>query len=110
MKVKTKSNYTYITVKKDTKSDFFLEFKEKMTTFDNKHLILDLLEVSDFTDEEVDFLKSYALKSRENGTSFVVMSEILDAGALEGEINVVPTLTEAEDFIEMEAIERELGF
>ncbi len=110
MEVEKRSNYTYINVKKSTKNDFLLHLKEKFITFVDEHLILDLSNITHFTEKEVFLLKEFALKSRENGTSFVVISDVLDAGILEGKLNVVPTLNEAEDFVEMEAIERELGF
>ncbi len=110
MKVEKKEKYTYIKIEKSTKNDFFLDFTKKISTFVDEHLILDLSNITDFAEKEVLLLKEFALKSRENGTSFVVISDVLDAGILEGELNVVPTLTEAEDFVEMEAIERELGF
>ncbi len=110
MEIEKKSNYTYINLKKNTKNSFFLDFKEKYTIFGDEHLIINLLAINEFSDENILFLKEYARISRENGTSFVVISNVLDAGALEEELNVVPTFTEAEDFVEMESIERELGF
>ncbi len=110
MIVEKKASFTYVRVEKFKKNDFFSDFSKKMSTFVDEHLILDLLEVTSFADEELFLLKGQALKSKENGTSFVVISDVLDAGVLEEKLNVVPTLTEAKDFVEMEAIERELGF
>ena len=51
-----------------------------------------------------------ASTKKENSTSFVIIVRSLDIDALPEEINVVPTLQEAEDILEMENIERELGF
>ena len=42
--------------------------------------------------------------------SFVVICNGIDIDDVPDEINVVPTLQEAEDVLEMEAIERDLGF
>jgi hypothetical protein len=47
---------------------------------------------------------------KENGTSFVIIIKSLDIDALPEAINVVPTLQEAKDILEMENIERALGF
>ena len=42
--------------------------------------------------------------------SFVIVNNALDTDILPNEIMVVPTLLEAQDVIEMEEIERDLGF
>jgi hypothetical protein len=47
---------------------------------------------------------------KEVNKSFVVVTNSLNANELPEEIMIVPTLQEAEDIIEMEEIERELGF
>ena len=47
---------------------------------------------------------------RENGTSFVIVCKDIDIDEIPDEINVVPTFTEALDILEMDAIERDLGF
>ena len=47
---------------------------------------------------------------RQNGTSFVIIFEGIDIDEIPDEINVVPTFTEALDILEMDAIERDLGF
>ena len=47
---------------------------------------------------------------RENGTSFVLICKGIDIDEIPEEISVVPTITEAVDILEMDAIERDLGF
>ena len=42
--------------------------------------------------------------------SFVIVSSIIDIDATPEELTIVPTLQEAFDIIEMEEIERDLGF
>ena len=49
-------------------------------------------------------------QKKENGTSFVVVNSEIDVDDFPDNFNIVPTLREAEDVLEMEAIERELGF
>ena len=51
-----------------------------------------------------------ATQKKENGTSFVIVNSAIDIDDFPESFNVTPTLQEAEDVIEMEAIERELGF
>jgi hypothetical protein len=47
---------------------------------------------------------------RENNTSFVIICQGIDIDDIPDEINVTPTFTEALDILEMDAIERDLGF
>ena len=49
-----------------------------------------------------------ANEKRENGTSFVVIVNGIDIDDIQDEINIVPTLTEAIDILEMDIIERDL--
>jgi hypothetical protein len=51
-----------------------------------------------------------AEQKKENGTSFVVIYKTINIDDLPDNFNIVPTLIEAEDILEMEAMERELGF
>ena len=51
-----------------------------------------------------------AEQKKENGTSFVVLNSSVNADDFAENLNIVPTLQEAEDILEMETIERELGF
>ena len=47
---------------------------------------------------------------KQNGASFVLICSEINIDAIPDEINVVPTFTEAIDILEMDAIERDLGF
>ena len=47
---------------------------------------------------------------KENGTSFVIVNSNINIDDFPENFNIVPTLQEAEDILEMEAIERELEF
>ena len=51
-----------------------------------------------------------AEQKKENGTSFVVLNSSVNADDFDENLNIVPTLQEAQDILEMENIERELGF
>lgn len=51
-----------------------------------------------------------AEEKQQNGTSFVIVNSVIDIDNFPENLNIVPTLQEAEDILEMEAIERELGF
>ena len=55
-------------------------------------------------------LSKIAAAKKEQGTSFVIVSETIEVDALEDEmLSVVPTLLEAQDILDMDAMERDLG-
>jgi len=60
--------------------------------------------------EEITLFLSLSKNHRENSTSFVVISKGIDIDEIPDEINVVPTFIEAIDILEMDEIERDLGF
>lgn len=100
-------------VLKDEQNDFsnyvaFLKREKKQLLDDN--LVLDLSEVEDLDIESLVSLLPYAEAFRDRKRSFVVVTSAVDISEVPGELNVVPTLGEAEDLVQMEEIERDLGF
>ena len=51
-----------------------------------------------------------AQEKKNNGTSFVIVNAKANIEDFPEDFNIVPTIIEAEDILEMEPIERELGF
>jgi len=106
---KTK-NYTHI--KPDTKSvaEFFIDFKNRYREFKNINLIIDFSEEFNIKIEELTLFLKLSKQHLENGTSFVLICKGINIDKIPDELNIVPTLTEAIDILEMDAIERDLGF
>lgn len=75
----------------------------------NENVVFDIHGVM-VNEDILKLIVQLAQQFKENGTSFVVVSSELAADELPEEVNLVPTLVEAADIIEMENIERELGF
>ena len=48
--------------------------------------------------------------NKKNKKSFVIVSSEVDFNKISDKISIVPTIQEAHDIIEMEEIERDLGF
>ena len=91
--------------------ELFLENLEKLLKdFNDEHLILDFSEKINTKLKELLLFLKISKRHRENGTSFVIIFEGIDIDEIPDEINVVPTFTEALDILEMDAIERDLGF
>ncbi len=98
---------------RDTKGDA-AAFLEKVTneyhSFENHNLILDISHDGNVT---IPLIKSFVPLSkshRKNKKSFVLVVPELDYNAVPASIVVVPSLLEAHDIIEMDEIERDLGF
>jgi hypothetical protein len=108
MQTEKKSNYLLITPDEISFSEFYTAFLEKETTKD--HIIIHFSDVFNITKKNLFLFLGFARTKSENGTSFVVISTEVDIDDFPETFNIVPSLIEAEDIIEMEAIERELGF
>ena len=99
---------------KDTQGDF-TAFLTKVTdqykSFENFNIIIDLLGYKE--EIAVNDLKLFlplSKKHKKSKKSFVVVVADFDYNALPEKFTVVPSLLEAHDIIEMEEIERDLGF
>jgi hypothetical protein len=108
MQTEKKSNYILITSDENSFSEFYTAFLEKGITKD--HIIIQFSDVFNITKKNLSLFLDLARSKKENGTSFVVVTTEVDIDDFPETFNIVPTLLEAEDIIEMEAIERELGF
>ena len=110
MNIKHTENYILISSEENSFTDFFSIFEEKYSTFEKNHLIIEISDKLNTTDKEILLLLQYAIAHKKNGTSFVVVYTYVNIDDFPETFNIVPTLIEAEDVIEMENIERDLGF
>jgi len=79
-------------------------------SFENEHLVINLLRSFNLSPDNLEVLSKIAAAKKEQGTSFVIVSETIEVDALEDEmLSVVPTLLEAQDILDMDAMERDLG-
>lgn len=110
MKVEKKADYTHITVDEKSFSEFYSAYKKMEKQLSAEHIIIEFSDNLNSTNEEISlFLKVWKLHQKQK-TSFVIVSSSADVDDFPEDFNIVPTLGEAEDVIEMEAIERDLGF
>jgi len=82
-----------------------LSFINDLYTSECKHLILDVLKLNDLNSNHYTKFIKFG-KKLVGAQSFVLIS---DQSSLQ-EVNIVPTLVEAFDIIEMEDIERQLNY
>ncbi len=89
-------------------------FRDKVVNDYNSHkdrnIILDLTQHNDITLDAILSFLPLSNKHRKSKKSFVLVSNDVDFSEMPDEMVVVPTLLEAHDIIEMEEIERDLGF
>ena len=110
MKVKEKGHTIIIKRSDEAIADLVLKIEENFSTFQNHNLIIDVCD-TELSDAEVSLFNGLNEKQKSNKKSFVVVFENADFNELgEDQMIIVPSLQEAHDIIEMEEIERDLGF
>ena len=110
MKVDQKGHTVII---KDTQGDFtsfLMKLTHQYKTFEKHNITVDLLMYKDLTVEDIVLFLPLSKKHKKAKKSFVVVVSDIDFNAIPEKLTVVPSLLEAHDIIEMEEIERDLGF
>jgi hypothetical protein len=100
------------TILKDTQANinsFLDKITEDYQTYKDVNLILDLSENQDLKNKDVLLFSKLSSAHKKSKKSFVLILEF-DFNTATDKVMVVPTLQEALDIIEMEEIERDLGF
>lgn len=111
MKVTEKATYTILEDERDKVRDFALHLEKVVPLYyDKKNLVINILKYEKLTLEDlIQFLK-LSNYQRADKLSYVIVNKGIDYDLVPDEMIVVPTLDEAGDVIEMEEIERDLGF
>ena len=110
MQIVKKENLTIISSDEDSFSVFYDAFLIEEKKRQEENIILQVFENINVSKEEFLLFLDIAALKKENGTSFVIVNSVIDVDDFPEDFNIVPTLQEAEDVIEMENIERALGF
>jgi cytochrome b involved in lipid metabolism len=110
MKVTTKGHTTTI---KDTEGNivFFLEkVTNQFASFKEHNLILDISHDKSVDEKSISIFSEIAKKHKKSKKSLILVVNDIDFNKVPVSIVVVPTIQEAQDIIEMDEIERDLGF
>jgi len=96
----------------DDNTNLFLEnVATQYNSYKDRNLILDISINEELTRSDILLLDKLATKHKKEKKSFVVVvNERFDFNQATYKVIFVPTLQEAYDIIEMEEIERDLGF
>lgn len=105
-----KEGYKILKDEKDNVTDFasFLESMHK--NFKEENVVIDILKYGELSLEELLHFLKLSNKHRQGKRSFVIANDAINIDRVPEELVVVPTLEEAGDIIQMEEIERDLGF
>jgi hypothetical protein len=110
MKVDKKGHTTCI---KDTQGDL-VSFLNKVTheykTFEKQNIIIDIQAYKTLSVQEINSFLPLSKTHKKAKKSFVIVTSEIDFNAVSDKLAVVRSLQEAHDIIEMEEIERDLGF
>ncbi|ARV13397.1 ribonuclease Z [Gilvibacter sp. SZ-19] len=111
MTVKEQDTFLLLTDDYNDPKDFadFLT-REVPKSYGDKNLVIELTKYADFTLGHLLHFLKVSNEHRAKKLSFVMICTDVPVDDIPFEMVVVPTLTEAADIIEMEAIERDLGF
>lgn len=110
MEISNPKEYTLIISSENSFEEFYTAFFKQDLQKVSNHKIVQLSENLNTTITNLSLFLNVANEHKNNGMSFVIVCNGIDIDEIPDEINVVPTIIEAEDVLEMEAIERDLGF
>ncbi len=110
MKVEQKGHTVAI---KDTQGDlvaFLMKVTHEYKTFEKYNIIIDVSQHKALNLKGVNSFLPLSKTHKKSKKSFVLVADGADFNASSDKLTLVPTLQEAHDIIEMEEIERDLGF
>lgn len=103
-------NTSIITQEKATIIELVKKIQALYPKFKNDNIIISLTSLNKINIEDIVEFLQLSNTHRNNKQSFVIVSYKVDLDEVPDEIIVVPTIQEAHDIIEMEEMERDLGF
>jgi hypothetical protein len=104
-----KDNYIQLESGSEIKS-FIEELKHSVHDFSKENLVLNLESHKEISTAALNEFIELSASQYAQKKSFIIVNSHLDIETISEELRVVPTLQEAEDMIQMEEIERDLGF
>ena len=110
MKVDQKGHTTII---KDTQNDveaFVGKLMNEYHVFRSQNLILDVSPNTTLANADLVHFKELAKTHTKAKKSMIIVTDVVDFDKVPTYLNVVPSVLEAHDMIEMDEIERDLGF
>ncbi|MCK0109855.1 ribonuclease Z [Flavobacteriaceae bacterium S0825] len=103
-------NISIITQEKASIVELVKKLQIIYSRFKNDNIIINLTTLKPLSAEDVIEFLQISNQHRKAKHSFVIVTDKINSDHIPDELIIVPTLQEAYDIIEMEEIERDLGF
>ncbi|SFZ91960.1 hypothetical protein SAMN05428642_102452 [Flaviramulus basaltis] len=103
-------NISIITQEKATVIELVKKLQTLYPKFKNNNIIVALTTLKKLVLEDIIEFLEISNNHRATKHSFVIVTDKIDLNIVPDEVVVVPTMQEAYDIIEMEEMERDLGF
>ena len=110
MKITTTQNHTTIKIVDGDILEFIENIALQYKQLTDQNIIVDLLSHKKLSNAQIMTFLMLAKKHKKLKKSFVLVTSDADFNEITDKLTVVPTIQEACDMIEMEEIERDLGF
>jgi hypothetical protein len=110
MKVEQKGHTTTIRNTQGNTAEFHQKLYHEYNSFKSQNLIVDLSHDKALTMDDIKLFLEMSKLHKKAKKSFVLVTDSINFNEVPSQILVVPTQLEAHDIIEMEEIERDLGF
>lgn len=110
MKVEQKGHTTTIRNTQGNTAEFYQKLNNEYNSFKSQNLIIDLSFDKAISMASIKLFVEMAKNHKKEKKSFVLVADGINFNDVPGKLTVVPTTQEAHDIIEMEEIERDLGF
>lgn len=110
MLINKEGNTTILTQEKLSIIELIKKINAIYNKIANDNLIMNLVSLGKLTNQDIIEFLEVSNRHRSSKHSFVIVSSKIDIDQAPEELVVVPTLQEAHDLIEMEEMERDLGF
>ena len=110
MDLKSENDALIISFQNSSTEQMAKTLNERYYELEDRNVILDLQNFKSITLGNLIELLQISNRHREAHNSFVILNEFMNIDEVPDELVLVPTMQEAFDIIEMENIERDLGF
>ena len=110
MKVDQKGHTTIIRDTQGAIQNFLEKLTHEHGSFKNQNLIVDVTHDKNVQLSDIKLFSDLSKLHSKGKKSFVLVASDIDFNAVPAQLTVVPSVQEAHDIIEMEEIERDLGF
>ena len=110
MKVEQKGHTTTIKNTQSSTAEFYHKLQREYNSFKSQNIIIDLSHDKELTMDDIKLFNDLTKTHAKAKKSMVLVTNGINFNTVPKNIIVVPTILEAHDIIEMEEIERDLGF